>query len=205
MKDLGKKDCSPPGRGKIFIISAPSGAGKTTLCRAVRENFPDMQYSVSHTTRLPRLDETDGVDYFFIEDAAFRKKIEQGEWAEWARVHDHYYGTSQQFLEKCLSAGRDILLDLDVQGAIQMLEHYPDSITIFVMPPSMDALRRRLEKRGTDTPKEIEKRLANAQAEMDRKDLYRYVIVNDSLTAAVARLLSIVESCRKGTGNGQLP
>ena len=191
-----KKSGRPGKRGKLFIVSAPSGAGKTTLCRAVREHFPDMLYSVSHTTRAPRAGEKDGVDYFFIATARFKKKIEQGAWAEWAKVHDHYYGTAHRFLQDGLSAGRDILLDIDVQGTRQMIEHYPDSITIFIMPPSVGVLKNRLEKRGTDSPAVIAKRLANAQAEMEKKDRYRYVIVNDCLPAAVDRLLSIINACR---------
>lgn len=202
MNATAKIDDTPKRAGRLFIVSAPSGAGKTTLCRAVREHFPDMRYSVSYTTRAPRAGETDGVDYFFIETADFERKIEQGAWAEWAKVHGHYYGTAHRFLQEAMAAGRDLLLDIDVQGTLQMIAHYPDSITIFIMPPSVEALKTRLEKRGTDSPAVIAKRLANARAEMEKKHLYRYVIVNDQLPAAIERLLFIIRTCRAGAGSG---
>lgn len=187
--------CSKPAR--MFIVSAPSGAGKTTLCRAVRDHFPHMLYSVSHTTRPPRAGEQQGVDYFFIDTKQFEKKIHQGAWAEWAKVHDCYYGTCRRFLRDGLSAGRDILLDIDVQGMLQIVRHYPHSITIFIMPPSIEVLKIRLERRGTDSSAEISKRLANARTEMKKKDLYQHVIVNDRLSAAVERLLGIIRSGRE--------
>ena len=123
----------------------------------LRKNNPDMLYSISHTTRAPRTGETNGVDYFFVDQAAFQKTIKAGGWAEWARVHDYYYGTSADFLDCGLAEGKDILLDIDVQGAAQIVSRYPDSITIFIMPPSLEALKRRLESRGTDSPATIEK------------------------------------------------
>jgi len=180
-------------RGSLFIISAPSGAGKTTLTKAVLDRFIDILYSVSHTTRELRNGEQDGVDYYFITINNFKKGINNGKWAEWAEVHGNYYGTSAEFIDKNLAAGRNILLDIDVQGTIQILERYPDSITIFIMPPSFEILKERLESRGTDSKAAIEKRLENAQKEMAKKDLYRHVIVNDQLPDAVAELISIVE------------
>jgi len=183
-------------RGSLFIISAPSGAGKTTLTKAVLDRFVDILYSVSHTTRELRSGEQDGVDYYFITKDNFKEGINNGKWAEWAEVHGNYYGTSAEFIDKSLAAGRNILLDIDVQGTIQILEHYPDSITIFIMPPSFEILRERLELRGTDSQAAIERRLENAQKEMARKDLYRHVIVNDQLPDAVAELISIIEKYR---------
>ena len=183
-------------RGSLFIISAPSGAGKTTLTKAVLDRFIDILYSVSYTTRELRNGEQDGVDYYFIAKNNFKKSINNGKWAEWAEVHGNYYGTSAEFIDKNLAAGRNILLDIDVQGTIQILEHYPDSITIFIMPPSFEILRERLESRGTDSQAAIERRLENAQKEMARKDLYRHVIVNDQLPDAVAELISIIEKYR---------
>jgi len=180
-------------RGSLFIISAPSGAGKTTLTKAVLDRFVDILYSVSHTTRELRSGEQDGVDYYFITKDNFKEGINNGKWAEWAEVHGNYYGTSAEFIDKNLVAGRDILLDIDVQGTIQLLKRYPDSITIFIMPPSFEILKERLESRGTDSKAAIEKRLENAQKEMAKKDLYRHVIVNDQLPDAVAELISIVE------------
>ncbi len=180
-------------RGHLFIISAPSGAGKTTLSRAILKRFTDMLYSVSYTTRSPRKGEQDGVDYHFISKEAFKKDIKTGRWSEWAEVYGNYYGTSAEFIEKGLSSGRDILLDIDVQGTIQILKHHPDSVTIFVLPPSMDALRQRLEMRGTESETVLKRRLENAKKEMVHKNLYRHVIVNDQLLSAIEELISIIE------------
>ena len=182
--------------GKLFIISGPSGVGKTTLYKALLKQFPDMLYSVSYTTRKPRYGEQDGIDYHFITDVDFKKNIETGRWAEWAKVHDHYYGTSADFLNKGLSSGYDILLDIDVQGTSQIVKYFPDSITIFLLPPSMDALNNRLRLRGSDSESAIEKRLLNAQREVEKKDIYRYVVVNDRLEVAAEKLVSIIEKER---------
>lgn len=187
-----------PVRGRLFIVSAPSGAGKTTLCRAVRERIPDLIYSISYTTRLPRGGEAHGVDYYFISRREFENDIENGKWLEWAPVHDHFYGTSKDQIEHHLSRGRDILLDIDVNGAVQILEKYPGSITIFIMPPTLDVLRRRLENRGTDAPEIIARRLKNAVHEIARKDLYRHIIVNDVLPEAVERLVAIISDSSAG-------
>ncbi|MBU0986910.1 MAG: guanylate kinase [Proteobacteria bacterium] len=183
-------------KGRLFILSAPSGAGKTTLAQAALHRFPEMLYSVSYTTREPRPGEQDGIDYFFIRTDDFKKGIQSAKWAEWAEVHGCCYGTSADFLDKNIAAGRDILLDVDVQGTLQLLQRYQDSVTIFIMPPSMETLRRRLELRGSDSKAVIEKRLVNAIKEMAQKDLYRHVIVNDLLPAAVADLISIIEKYR---------
>jgi guanylate kinase len=179
--------------GHLFIISAPSGAGKTTLSRAILKHFTDMLYSVSYTTRSPRKGEQDGVDYYFISKEAFKKNMEMGRWSEWAEVHGNYYGTSAEFIEKGLSSDRDILLDIDVQGTIQILKRHPDSVTIFVLPPSMDTLRQRLEMRGTESKTVLIRRLENAKKEMAHKNLYRHVIVNDQLLSAIEELISIIE------------
>jgi guanylate kinase len=186
-------------KGNLFIVSAPSGAGKTTLCRAVLEHFGDIYYSVSHTTRPPRGQEQEGVDYFFIPKADFLRGIEEGCWAEWAEVHDNFYGTSRDMLEKRLAEGRDVLLDIDVQGMAQIVRKYPDSVTFFIMPPSLSALRTRMESRGTDTEAVIEKRLRNAENEIAAKDRYRHVIVNDQLQAAVSEMIALVSAYRPAT------
>jgi guanylate kinase len=178
--------------GRLFVVSAPSGAGKTTLCAAARKKLPDLVYSVSSTTRAPRSGEREGEDYFFISEARFRAGIDSGQWAEWARVHDNYYGTSARFIDRHLAAGRDVLLDIDVQGAEQILQRYPQAVTIFIMPPSMAELCRRLTARGSDSAAVIETRMRNADAEMARKDMYRYTVVNDDLNRAVARFVSIL-------------
>lgn len=179
--------------GCLFIVSAPSGAGKSTLCEAARKRFPALTYSVSHTTRAPRASEKNGVDYFFISHAEFEKKIRENAWAEWARVHGHYYGTSAELLNRYLAQGRPVLLDIDVAGTRQILERFPDSITIFIMPPSLAELERRLKKRGADDAATIEKRIKNADAEMARRNLYRYIIVNDQLSQAIEEFCAIIE------------
>jgi len=183
-------------RGRLFIISAPSGAGKTTLCRATLKRLKDMLYSVSYTTRSPRKGEQDGVDYHFISKEGFRAGIKTGRWSEWAEVHGNYYGTSAEFIEKGLSSGRDTLLDIDVQGTIQILKRHPDSVTIFVLPPSMDTLRQRLEMRGTESETVLKRRLENAKKEMTQQNLYRHLIVNDQLSSAIEELISIIQGYR---------
>ncbi len=179
------------GKGKLFIVSAPSGAGKTTLVRAVLKEFTSLSYSVSHTTRPPRGNEKEGLDYFFISPAEFEEKIARGLWLEWARVHDNYYGTSRPFVEDCLQKGKSFLLDIDVQGAVQIMASGLNPISVFILPPSFEALSQRLLNRGTDSKEVIEKRLINARAEMEQKHRYQYVVVNDDLNAAIEELCAI--------------
>jgi guanylate kinase len=186
--------------GRLFVVSAPSGAGKTTLCEAARRQLPDLVYSVSSTTRPPRDGEQDGVDYFFVTEAEFRKGIDAGQWAEWARVHDNYYGTAARFIDQHLSAGRDVLLDIDVQGAEQILRRYPDAVTIFIMAPSMVILRQRITDRGLDSGPVIDKRMKNAAAEIARRGMYRHIVINDDLGAAIARFVSILKGEADGHG-----
>ena len=180
----------------LFIISAPSGAGKTTLCRRVHEQYPDMHYSVSYTSRNPRKSEQEGIDYHFIDRNEFENLINRGRWAEWALVYGNYYGTSADFLDAGLRAGKDVLLDLDVQGTRQLLERYAECVAIFIRPPSIEALRQRLEKRGTDSAETIAVRLDHAEKEMAQQDIYQHVIVNDELAAALVQLISIIEQYR---------
>lgn len=182
-------------KGVLFIISAPSGAGKTTLCQAVLNDIKDMQYSISYTTRNPRGNEKNGVDYFFITKEEFIKGIESGKWAEWAEVHGNYYGTSSEMLNNILDAGKNILLDIDVQGTYKILKNYPDAVTIFIMPPDFETLRIRMESRGTDIMEVIERRMKNAIKEIACKDNYSHVIVNDNLDRAAKELSSIIKSC----------
>jgi len=182
--------------GTLFVISAPSGAGKTTLCGRLLSRFPDIRYSISYTTREPRDGERNGEDYHFITKEDFLEKRDQGYWAEWALVHDNYYGTSASLLSSTLTDGRHILMDIDVQGTIQILERFPEAVTIFIMPPSLEALEQRLEGRGTDSGATIQKRLRNAAREMAQKELYRHLIVNDELEKAAKELIGIVGSYR---------
>jgi len=183
-------------QARLFIISAPSGGGKTTLSKALLNRFNDILYSVSYTTRPPRKGERNGVDYYFTQKKDFEKRIESGHWAEWAEVHGNYYGTSAGFIDRALASGCDILLDIDVQGTLQILENYPDSVTIFIMPPSLETLRKRLEMRRTETRGTIKRRLLTAEKEMAKKGLYRYVIVNDQLSLSIETLIAIVEKYR---------
>lgn len=183
-------------RGRLFIVSAPSGAGKTTLCEPLLSRFSDMTRSVSHTTRQPRDGEKHGFDYFFIDEDVFRAGIKDSRWVEWAQVHGHYYGTAADFLEKQLVRGVDVLLNIDVQGARQLFHRFPDSVGIFIMPPSMDKLRTRLQARRKDNPEAIENRLLTASEEMAQKGLYHHIVLNDSLERAINDITGIIETYR---------
>ncbi|MFZ3047573.1 MAG: guanylate kinase, partial [Desulfatirhabdiaceae bacterium] len=176
---------SPEQTGRLFIISAPSGTGKTTLCREVLKRIPDLLYSVSYTTRAPRSGETNGVDYHFISIDQFLVRISENRWAEWAEVHGNYYGTSADFIENGLFSGKSILLDIDVQGARQIRQRYSSSIAIFILPPTIDVLRQRLTSRQSDSPAVIEKRLAHATTELSEHSTYHHVLVNDVLSDAI--------------------
>lgn len=187
--------------GRLFVLSAPSGAGKTTLCAALRRHFGDLAYSVSYTTRAPRSGEQHGRDYFFISREEFEAGITQNRWAEWARVHGNLYGTSAQWIDDTLTAGKDILLDIDVQGARQMLVRFPQAITIFIRPPSMAALEARLTGRGTDDAATRALRLANAKEEMAQQDFYRHVVVNDDLERAIRELIDLMARYRSMPGS----
>lgn len=186
------------GGGRLFIVSAPSGAGKSTLCRALLKRFPDLNYSISCTSRPPRGSEREGVDYHFISTDEFERGIDSGRWAEWAEVHGNYYGTAAADLQRRLAGGSDVLLDIDVQGARQIRKRFPDSVTIFIMPPSLAVLAQRLQSRGTDSEAEIQRRLNNAREEMRFRNLYRHVIVNDRLSEAKSELIQLVDSYRRG-------
>jgi guanylate kinase len=186
--------------GRLFVISAPSGAGKTTLCRLILPRLENMHFSVSYTTRPPRPGETEGKDYHFISRQDFEKMIEKNLWAEWAKVHDNYYGTSCRDLQRDLESGYDVLLDIDVKGMRQIVSRFPQTITIFIMPPSLRELQRRLEKRNSDGQKIIDKRLKAAAEEIALRHEYDYIIVNDSLDKAAGRLLEVIENNRRPSG-----
>jgi guanylate kinase len=183
-------------KGRLFIISAPSGAGKSTLCKKLRQQYPDIQYSVSYTTRQPRANECNGVDYNFISCESFQKGIQTDQWAEWASVHDNYYGTSKEMIDAYLASGKDVLLEIDVQGMKQIVNKFPDAITIFITPPSIAVLKQRLTERGTDSPEVIEKRLNNAKKEMAFEHLYQHHIVNDNLETASQELIALFSKAR---------
>lgn len=186
--------------GRLIIISAPSGGGKTTLCHALRRRMPDLGYSVSFTTRPPRPGEQDGVDYHFIDVDEFEKGIAEKRWAEWAVVHGNLYGTSAEYLQRALADGQDILLDIDTEGTRQLLAHFPDSLTIFIEPPSMKVLAQRLAGRGTDDPETVVRRLRDAEKEMAQRGMYRHRIVNGRLDETLETLTALVAKARAGTG-----
>jgi len=155
-----------------------------------------MSYSVSYTTRTPRMGEKEGVDYHFVDTATFRRGLSEGMWAESAKVHGCYYGTSRRFLEDELAAGRDVLLDLDVKGAGQIMAAYPSAVSIFIMPPSIDVLAERLRKRDTDSKEDIARRLNNAREEIECKDRYHHIIINDRLPETVSALTAYIKRYR---------
>jgi guanylate kinase len=179
-------------RGKLVVIAAPSGAGKTTLVHAVLQREPKLTFSVSYTTRPPRPTEIDGEDYFFVDRATFATMRERGEFVESARVFDHDYGSSRTYIDRLRREGRTVLLEIDWQGAQQIRENEPDSISIFIMPPSRNELERRLRGRATDTDSVVERRLADAVGDMGHWREFDYVVVNDDLDTATDALLSIL-------------
>ena len=184
------------GPGIVFIVSAPSGAGKTTLTRQVLGIHPEMSLSVSCTTRPPRAGETPGEDYDFVSRKRFEQMLHAGDFAEWAEVHGSLYGTPRRVLERQLRRGRDVLLDIDVQGARQIKRHFASAVAIFVLPPSLDELRRRLAGRGTDARKTIQQRWRNARHEIQEIQGYDYFIVNRDVDDSVKRLAAIVAAER---------
>lgn len=176
----------------LLIISSPSGAGKTTLTRDLLQHFPQFGFSVSHTTRIARASETDGVDYHFVDRTVFQELINRKAFAEWAEVHGNLYGTSLEEIERCKREGkRGILFDIDYQGARQIKATIPDAVAIFVLPPSLDALRKRLKGRGDMNSETIEYRIHNALREIEHYRYFNYLVVNDDLEEACIRMRSI--------------
>jgi guanylate kinase len=184
-------------KGTLFVLSAPSGGGKGTILATVLERDPLLKKSVSATTRSPRLDEEDGRHYHFVDDARFDAWIEEGKFAEWAKVHSNRYGTLREELDRQLATGSDVVLELDVQGMRSLKSQRGDLVSIFVAAPSFDELERRLRARGGLTEDEIAIRMRTAREEMAHKDAYDYVIVNDVLDDAVANFESIIRATRE--------
>jgi guanylate kinase len=182
--------------GHLYIVSAPSGAGKTTLVRLLLENDPEIRLSISTTTREPRTGERDGYAYHFASVPSFLDMVSRGEFIEWAEVHGNYYGTSKQWIMAEMSAGRDVLLEIDWQGAQQVRKVFPEAIGVFIMPPSLEVLKDRLSGRGTDSAETISRRIAAARDEMRHVDEFDYVIINDDLQQAQDSLVSIVSASR---------
>lgn len=189
-----------PERGVLFIISAPSGAGKSTLVEYLRGCVEGIEYSISTTTRPLRRGEQEGREYHYTSIENFERLLSENEFIEHAKVHGNYYGTRKSTIESALNRGDDLLLDIDVQGAAQIREHYPKAVSIFIMPPSLEVLEDRLRNRGTDDDTIIRERLANARAELSEAKNYDYVVVNDDITQARNEIVTIVKTERKKRG-----
>ena len=185
--------------GRILVVSGPSGSGKSTLIREVREKAPDLGYSISHTSRPPRGQEKNGVEYHFVSKETFQKMIDHGDFVEWAEVYQDFYGTSVSSLQGQITLGRDVIMDIDVQGARNIKNHFKEAILIYVLPPSLEILEKRLRERGTDDEKSIRTRLKKAAKEIKNCVSYDYLLFNDRLDQAVEELKSILvaERCRK--------
>jgi guanylate kinase len=182
----------------LLVVSAPSGAGKTSLCRAVTDSLENLTHSVSYATRKPRPGEIDGRDYHFVSPERFQDMIRDGDFAEWAEVHSNLYGTSRRVLDDMVGKGIDIILDIDTQGAKQIKQKYNDAIYVFIMPPSFDILEERLRNRNSDREEEIRKRMRRAHEEIRDYAMYDYLVVNHDFDRALTELRSIVtaERCR---------
>jgi len=191
-------DCETPNtsmimsKGTLFVISAPSGAGKTTLINAVRPLFPNILYSVSYTTRSPRPGETEGVSYYFSKTDQFERMIKSDEFLEWKKVHGNYYGTPRGPVTRALATGKKMILDIDVQGAMDVFARVPGAVGIFITVPDLQVLEDRLRKRGTDSEETISLRLANATAEIEAAEKFDYTVVNNDLVQAVKEMTKII-------------
>jgi len=182
--------------GNLFVVSAPSGTGKSTLVKALLELESRLQVSVSHTTRAPRGQEQEGREYHFIDEASFRQKIERGEFFEWAAVHGNMYGTSRLAIEERIKGGEDVVLEIDWQGALQIKTIFPNAVLIFILPPNYEELLQRLNRRGEDTPEVIEVRMQNAREEVAQAQNFDYVVINALFETALFDLKTIVHAQR---------
>ena len=176
----------------LIVVSSPSGGGKGTLIDRVLKTVPGISFSVSYTTRAPRGTEQNGREYFFIDETEFRRMIERGEFLEWADVYGYLYGTSADQVQRERAAGRDIILEIDVQGAASIRAQVPDAISVFILPPSFELLRERLVRRATDSPADLERRLRGAAAEVDQFQLFQYVVLNDDVNRASQQLAAVI-------------
>ena len=181
-------------KGLLILISGPSGTGKGTVCDLLRKNHPEISYSISATTRQPRSGEQDGVNYYFYDKEKFRQMIDAGELLEWAEVYGNYYGTPKQKVLDRLNAGEDILLEIDTQGALNVMKAVPEGLFIFLLPPSLEELANRLKGRGTETEESLQRRLGAAVDEIKIAHNYRYVVVNDKVEAAEKAIAGIIEA-----------
>lgn len=179
-------------KGFLLVISGPSGCGKGTICKKILERNEKLVFSVSATTRAPRRGEIDGVNYFFIDEEKFSKMVENDEFLEYANVHGNLYGTPKNFVLEQIERGEIVILEIDVQGALQVKESYPEGVFIFLLPPSMSELKNRIKKRGTETDKDIDIRLKNAFEELKFIDEYDYIVINDEVMEAVEKTETII-------------
>jgi guanylate kinase len=193
-EETGVKDA----RGHVFVIAAPSGTGKTTLCRRILELDPELRLSTSHTTRKPRAGEQDGVHYHFVTETAFRDLVREGRFLEHAEYGGNVYGTSWQAIEGPLAAGRDVVLEIEVQGAAQVKQRIAEACLIFLLPPSLAVLEERLRGRGTDDEAVIQRRMALSDRELAAAHLFDFAVVNDDLERAVAEVLLVIRAVRAG-------
>lgn len=184
-------------KGRLFVVSGPAGVGKGSVLAEVFGRVDDLVYSVSCTTREPRPSEVDGKNYYFISEDEFIETAEKGEFLEWARVHEHCYGTRRDVVERSLDAGLDVLLEIDVQGAKQVKEKMPEAVMIFIEPPSFGELVRRLKTRGTETSEQFELRIENAKRELPEADQYEHRIINNNIAAAAGDLIGIIKKYRE--------
>jgi guanylate kinase len=180
----------------LFIVSSPSGAGKTTLCRRLLDEFADLRFSVSHTTRRPRATEVDGRDYHFVDEAQFERMVAADLFLEWAFVHGNRYGTARAEVDAAAREGKDLIFDVDYQGARQIKARHEGAVAVFVLPPSLEELHRRLQSRGTESAESLARRFEAAQAEIAQHGLFDYLLVNDDLDAAYGRLRAVLEAER---------
>ncbi|MBR0289107.1 MAG: guanylate kinase [Selenomonadaceae bacterium] len=185
-------------RGVLIVVSGASGTGKGTVCKKILNDLPEVAYSISATTRAPRPGEVDGKEYYFLDVDEFKSWIADGKFLEYAEVYGNFYGTPLNKIEERLNRGEDILLEIDVQGALNVKKKCPEGIYIFLLPPSLEELKRRIEGRGTETPESLSRRLKNAVAEIKIGTEYDYVVVNDTIDNAVAQIKSIIaaERCK---------
>jgi guanylate kinase len=185
-------------RGNLIILSGPSAVGKGTILSQLMDNYDDINYSVSATTREARSGEENGTDYYFMSEKNFKSLVEDDQFLEWAQVHDNYYGTPKKYVEETLNQGEDVILEIDIQGAAQIKSKYPEGIFIFLLPPSLEELKDRIYQRGTETEEAIKTRLKNAEKEMSKVKDYDYAIVNDQIKTAVNKVKSVIiaERCK---------